>query len=250
MLLAAGAGKRYGQPKALVDTGSGPWLQRGLEVLSHCEPLLVVLGAGSAAAAALVPAGVHIVENPRFAEGMGSSLRVGLTVLAKGLGPAQPGASGGVAAKVAGTEARGLSGMALAGGELAGFEVLEGVGVRGEVLEGGTPEGETLEGGTLEGERAVDAVLVMLVDLPGIGPAVIRRVLAAAGSPAQARSMLARAAFSGIPGHPVLLGRDHWTGVIGAAVGDRGARDYLRTRRVTFVECGDIGSGHDVDEPS
>ena len=52
---------------------------------------------------------------------------------------------------------------------------------------------------------------------------------------------------TGRPGHPVLLGRDHWAGVIETAVGDQGARAYLAPRDVTLVECGDLASGHDVD---
>jgi CTP:molybdopterin cytidylyltransferase MocA len=78
---------------------------------------------------------------------------------------------------------------------------------------------------------------------------VINRVLSAIGSAPNARSCLARAAFDGIPGHPVLLGSDHWPGVIKKAVGDRGARDYLKGSRVRLVECADIGSGEDVDLP-
>ena len=58
---------------------------------------------------------------------------------------------------------------------------------------------------------------------------------------------LARAAYDGVPGHPVLLGRDHWAGVNAAATGDRGARDYLATADVVLVECGDLASGRDVD---
>ncbi|MET0865638.1 MAG: NTP transferase domain-containing protein, partial [Nakamurella sp.] len=83
LLLAAGAGQRYGGPKALVDTGSGPWVQRGLEILAGCEPLLVVIGASSAEVAALVPGGVRVVHNSSFTQGMGSSLRAGLVALAE-----------------------------------------------------------------------------------------------------------------------------------------------------------------------
>jgi CTP:molybdopterin cytidylyltransferase MocA len=52
-----------------------------------------------------------------------------------------------------------------------------------------------------------------------------------------------------MPGHPVLLGRDHWDGVIETAGGDQGARAYLSSREVTLVECGDLASGRDVDAP-
>ena len=90
------------------------------------------------------------------------------------------------------------------------------------------------------------ACLVSLVDLPDVGAEVVRRVLAAATGP----QVLARAAYDGEPGHPVLLGRDHWAGVRETAAGDRGARDYLAARDVTLVECGDLATGHDVDARS
>jgi CTP:molybdopterin cytidylyltransferase MocA len=60
---------------------------------------------------------------------------------------------------------------------------------------------------------------------------------------------VARAAYDGVPGHPVLLGRDHWAGVLASAAGDRGARDYLATRPVVLVECGDLATGRDQDTP-
>jgi len=95
----------------------------------------------------------------------------------------------------------------------------------------------------------IDAAVVMLVDLPGVGPEVIRRVSAAAGDDAAARGALVRAAYDGVPGHPVLLGNQHWAGVIAAAGGDVGARDYLAAHAPVLVECADIGSGLDVDRP-
>ncbi len=64
-----------------------------------------------------------------------------------------------------------------------------------------------------------------------------------------ATTTLARATFDGRPGHPVALGRDHWSGVTGAASGDVGARDYLATHDVLDVECGDLATGRDVDRP-
>jgi CTP:molybdopterin cytidylyltransferase MocA len=63
-------------------------------------------------------------------------------------------------------------------------------------------------------------------------------------------STLARATYHGRPGHPVLLGRDHWTGAAGSAAGDKGARDYLATHDVREVDCGDLATGRDVDHPS
>ena len=65
---------------------------------------------------------------------------------------------------------------------------------------------------------------------------VVRRVLAVGVRP----DVLARATYDGRPGHPVLLGRDHWSGVIDEAAGDRGARSYLAGHDVDAVECGDL----------
>lgn len=89
-----------------------------------------------------------------------------------------------------------------------------------------------------------DAALVHLVDLPDVTASVVGRVLTRAGG-----APLARAAYDGKPGHPVLLGRAHWAPVAEAAVGDRGARDYLaaRAEEVVLVECGDLATGVDVD---
>lgn len=90
-----------------------------------------------------------------------------------------------------------------------------------------------------------EAALVLLVDLPDVGADVVARVLAAGSG--DGRAALARAAYHGVPGHPVLLGRDHWDEVAVSASGDRGARDYLASRDVALVECGDLATGRDVD---
>jgi nicotine blue oxidoreductase len=94
-------------------------------------------------------------------------------------------------------------------------------------------------------ETDADAAVVHLVDLPGVTAAAVARLAAVAGP-----DVLARAAYGGRPGHPVLLGRAHWAGVRAAAVGDAGARGYLAARAdVTLVECGDLAAPDDVDTP-
>ena len=85
----------------------------------------------------------------------------------------------------------------------------------------------------------VDATLVLLVDLPDLTTDVVRRVIASGDGPAA----LARATYDGKPGHPVLIGRDHWAGVVATTTGDRGARDYLDTHDHETVECGDLATG-------
>ena len=170
LLLAAGAGRRMGTPKALVDD----WLVRSVAVLREggCDDVTVVLGAAADEARALLPADQRVVVAEDWDEGMGVSLRVGL----EALGP------------------------------------------------------------------DVEAAVVHLVDLPDVGADVIARVVSTGSD-----SGLARAAYHGVPGHPVLIGRDHWSGVTEAAVGDQGARGYLRTHDVRLVECGDLAGGNDVD---
>ncbi len=88
-----------------------------------------------------------------------------------------------------------------------------------------------------------DAALITLVDLPELPVSVVRRV---ASEPVAADS-LRQAVFEGRPGHPVLIGRDHWAAVSDSLSGDRGARDYLVANGVDEVECGDLFDGHDID---
>jgi nicotine blue oxidoreductase len=89
------------------------------------------------------------------------------------------------------------------------------------------------------------AAVVHLVDLPGVTAGAVARLVAVAGA-----DVLARAAYGGRPGHPVLLGRAHGPGVGAAAVGDAGARGYLAGRAdVRLVECGDVAGPDDVDTP-
>jgi CTP:molybdopterin cytidylyltransferase MocA len=88
--------------------------------------------------------------------------------------------------------------------------------------------------------------VVTLVDLPDVTAPVVRRLLELPAT----EDVLARATYDGTPGHPVLLGRAHWAGVVETAEGDRGARDYLAARPVEAVECGDLATGLDVDRPT
>ena len=103
--------------------------------------------------------------------------------------------------------------------------------------------GASLRAGLAAMPPDVDGALVTLVDQPDVTAEVVARVLAVADGPAT----LARATYDSTPGHPVLLGRDHWSAVLDVAVGDRGARDVLSRGRVTLVECGDLATGEDVD---
>lgn len=180
LLLAAGGGRRLGgRPKALLPHRGRPLVEYAVGVLrtAGCTRVHVVLGAAATEVRERAELGdCVLVENPDWAEGMGSSLRAGLGSLA-------------------------------------------GTGARG--------------------------ALVSLVDQPGIGPEAVRRVLAGY----EHESSLVSAAYTGVRGHPVLLGRAHWAGIEATATGDRGARAYLKAHEeaITLVECGDVARPYDID---
>lgn len=85
LLLAAGGGRRMGRPKALLEFEGRMLVESAAEVLRDggCDPVVVVLGAGSDEVrhrADLSQA--RIIDNPNWAEGQASSLRVGLVASA------------------------------------------------------------------------------------------------------------------------------------------------------------------------
>jgi CTP:molybdopterin cytidylyltransferase MocA len=102
------------------------------------------------------------------------------------------------------------------------------------------------------GLRAVPAdcaaAVIALADQPLIGPSAVQRLIAAYRAGAE----VVAAAYAGKARNPVLLARRHWPGVLAAAVGDAGARPFLRAHQdlVTLVECGDVGSPDDLDTPA
>ncbi|WP_033294754.1 nucleotidyltransferase family protein [Amycolatopsis jejuensis] len=179
LLLAAGAGRRFGGPKALVEYEGEPLVRRAVRTLSEagCTSVRVVVGAAAAEVRELLPPQAIAVLAERWEAGMGESLKAGLESL-------------------------------------------------------------------IADDPAV-AVLVHLVDLPWVPAAALARVLAEAADDA-----VVRAAYQGVPGHPALFGRRWWPEIAATAHGDHGARDWLRGRSdVRLVECGDLGSGSDVDRP-
>lgn len=179
-MLAAGAGVRMGTPKALLYDDEGrSFLERSVVALREggCDDVLVVLGAEAEQAASLLDGEADVVVAEDWAEGMGASLRAGLTAA---------------------------------------------------------------------GRTDASCALVTLVDLPDVGAPVVERMLRETDVGEEG---LARASYDGLPGHPVVLGRAHWVGVVASARGDRGARDYLREHPPRDVECGDLATGRDVDTP-
>lgn len=172
VVLAAGAGTRFGGPKILAEDGG--WLRGAVAALRDggCDAVLVTMGA----AVIDPPAGVRRVVVQDWAEGMSASVRAALEVAL---------------------------------------------------------------------EQQAEQVLLHLVDLPDVGAEVVARVLARAGG---ATSVLARAAYQGMPGHPVLIGRDHFSAMGAHLAGDQGGRGYLVGRpELALIECGDLAGGRDVD---
>jgi nicotine blue oxidoreductase len=179
LLLAAGAGKRMGGPKALVEVGGEPLVRRGIRLLGDggCDPVLVVVGAAAERVRPLC-AGADVVEAPDWQTGMGASLRAGLTALPAG---------------------------------------------------------------------AV-AVVVALVDQPLVTAEAVARLRQAH----EGGAVAAVATYGGRPRNPVLLDRSAWAGVAAAAVGDEGARGWLRAHPdlVVAVDCTDAGAPDDLDTPA
>jgi nicotine blue oxidoreductase len=81
LLLAAGAGRRFGHPKALIELDGRLLVEHAAAVLREggCDPVIVILGAAAeeVRTRAWLPGCVQ-VDNPGWPTGMGSSLRTGL----------------------------------------------------------------------------------------------------------------------------------------------------------------------------
>ena len=171
VLLAAGAGRRYGQPKVLVEG----WLDTAVSALrgGGCAEIILVLGAAEVPA----PPGVIVITAPQWQQGLSASVRAGLAEADR---------------------------------------------------------------------RHADFAVLHVIDTPDAGAPVVARVLHRAVA---SGSGLARAQFGDRPGHPVVIARQHWPGLLSQLAGDEGAVAYLRTRAdVEIVDCSDLASGHDVDE--
>jgi nicotine blue oxidoreductase len=182
LVLAAGAGTRFGGPKALVRLDDETLVERAVRTLraGGCDPVVVVLGARAAdvrGAADLEDA--VVVENPAWATGLASSLRCGLEAVARLPAP---------------------------------------------------------------------AVVVALVDQPGIRPAAVERLVARWREGADA----VIATYRDEPRNPVLLDAGVWSEVAARAKADTGARAWLREHpdRVVAVPCDDVADADDIDTPN
>ncbi|MFV0374490.1 nucleotidyltransferase family protein [Microbacterium sp.] len=81
IVLAAGAGSRFGGPKALArDQNGTAWVARAVTTLTEagCADVLVALGADRERATHLVPPTARIVAVTGWREGLAASVRAGL----------------------------------------------------------------------------------------------------------------------------------------------------------------------------
>ncbi len=108
-----------------------------------------------------------------------------------------------------------------------------------------TGMGSSLAAGLTAVPDGCTAAVIALADQPLVGAEAVRRLIGAH----HAGASVAVAAYGGKPRNPVLIGREHWPQAIELAVGDVGARPFLRARPdlVTLVECGDTGRPDDID---
>jgi molybdenum cofactor cytidylyltransferase len=84
IILAAGESRRMGYPKPLLKIGDRTFIEHIAETMLAVMPrLVIVLGAHSDRVRAAIPDDAHItiVENPNYARGQLSSLKVGLSAI-------------------------------------------------------------------------------------------------------------------------------------------------------------------------
>ena len=84
VILAAGASRRMGSPKQLIEIDGRPLLVRAIEaaLAAPVWPVVVVLGANAVAIRPVIGhLPVLVIENPAWSEGMASSIREGVATL-------------------------------------------------------------------------------------------------------------------------------------------------------------------------
>ena len=91
LVLAAGAGRRFGGPKALLEFEGSTLVRHCAQTLRRggCEPVIAVVGADAAKVMPHARAATRCVAiNPHWREGLSSSLRTGLAALGPGVADA------------------------------------------------------------------------------------------------------------------------------------------------------------------
>jgi CTP:molybdopterin cytidylyltransferase MocA len=92
---------------------------------------------------------------------------------------------------------------------------------------------------------SAQAVVIALVDQPLIGAEAVQRLIDAW----KGGAAVAVATYGGAMRNPVLIAREHFGEAGRLAVGDVGARPFLRANPglVTLVPCDDVGDPSDID---
>lgn len=96
----------------------------------------------------------------------------------------------------------------------------------------------------LEPDTTVVGAVVGLADQPLVGAEAYRRLANAHDDGAP----LGVATYGGVPGNPVLLGREYWSEALELS-GDEGARVLFRRHGAVEVPCDGTGAPADVDTP-
>lgn len=107
--------------------------------------------------------------------------------------------------------------------------------------------GSSLRAGLLALPGTARAAVIALVDQPLVRPAAVRRLIDAF----RRGATVAVATYGGVRRNPVLIAREHFAEVCALAVGDVGARPFLRAHPdlVVPVACDDVGDPADIDTP-
>ncbi|WP_127931999.1 nucleotidyltransferase family protein [Nonomuraea polychroma] len=104
--------------------------------------------------------------------------------------------------------------------------------------------GSSLRVGLAALPEEAEAVVIALVDQPLIRPGAVRALIGAGAS-------VAVATYGGKRRNPVLIGREHFAEVAERAVGDVGARPFLKAHPELIIEvpCDEHGDPADIDTP-
>jgi molybdenum cofactor cytidylyltransferase/nicotine blue oxidoreductase len=96
----------------------------------------------------------------------------------------------------------------------------------------------------VQGATGADALAVVLVDAPGVGPQAVRWTITAWRA-----GRIAMATFGGVRGHPIVMSPVMWQDALAMAEPDEGARSYLAANHHLVDLVPVPGDPSDVDRP-
>ncbi|WP_196054821.1 NTP transferase domain-containing protein [Nocardia aurantiaca] len=236
ILLAAGAGRRYGMPKVLAEGGA--WLRAAVDAPrgGGRGRIFVVPGATGPAqrgpdevrmvsqtSGIAIPEGVQPIWATDWELGSSASTRSAMAATGVGIGERSH--------------------------ETAGRTIDSIIAARIDTARNTPARNSGAWNADTAGRPGpAEFVAIMPADTPDVRPAVVERVVAAARA---SESRSARTFFGTTRGHPVVLERAHRAGVRASAAGNSGAGTYLRQRAdMVCVTCDDLATGIDRDYPA